>query len=226
MELCKHWTLFLASWRVNIYKPAYLNCGIKSRILYPTKTCNMKEILKKAWRNVLITGILSILFGIITLFWPGVTLTTLVWFFAFSVIAQGVSVIHGSWIARSVDKNWWVFLLLGIVYIVAGIVCFANTGLTAVYLVILMGISWLVTGVLEIYAGISLRKQIQNEGWMILGGLLSVIAGLYVVLRPGAGALALLWLIGGFSIVFGIMLIMLALRAKNWAADVRQKLAQ
>ena len=186
----------------------------------------MKEILKKAWRNVLITGILSILFGIITLFWPGVTLTTLVWFFAFSVIAQGVSVIHGSWIARDVDKNWWVFLLLGIVYIVAGIVCFANPGLTAVYLVILMGISWLVTGVLEIYAGISLRKQIQNEGWMILGGLLSVIAGLYVVLRPGAGALALLWLIGGFSIVFGIMLIMLALRAKNWAADVRQKLAQ
>ena len=186
----------------------------------------MKEILKKAWRNVLITGILSILFGVFTLLWPGVTLTSLVWIFAFSVIAQGISVIHGSWITRNVNKNWWIFLLLGIVYIVAGIVCFANPGLTAVYLVILMGISWLVTGLLEIYAAISLRKEIENEGWLILGGLLSVIAGIYVVLRPGAGALALLWLIGGFSIAFGIMLIMLALRAKNWAVNVKEKLAE
>src|SRR4249920_2668203 len=111
----------------------------------------MKEILKKAWRNVLLAGIFSILFGLLTLFWPGVTLTTLVWIFAFAVIAQGISVIHGSWVARGLDPNWWVFLLLGIVYVIAGIICFANPGLTAVYLVILMGVSWLITGVLEIY---------------------------------------------------------------------------
>jgi len=186
-------------------------------------TCNMKEILKRAWRNVLLTGIFSILFGALTLFWPGVTLTTLVWIFALAVIAQGISVIHGSWVARGLDSNWWVILLLGIVYVIAGIFCFANPGLTAVYLVILMGVSWLITGVLEIYAAISLRKQIANEGWLALSGVLSVLAGLYVILRPGAGALALVWLIGGFSITFGIVLIMLALKAKNWASDVKER---
>jgi len=185
----------------------------------------MKEVLKKAWRNVLFTGILSILFGVVTLLWPGVTLTSLIWIFAIAVIAQGISVIHGSWVARGVDRNWWVILLLGIVYVVAGIICFANPGLTAVYLVILMGVSWLITGVLEIYAAISLRKQIANEGWLALSGVISIMAGLYVVLRPGAGALALLWLIGAFSIAFGIMLIMLALKAKNWASDVRERVA-
>jgi len=183
----------------------------------------MKEILKRAWRNVLLTGIFSILFGALTLFWPGVTLTTLVWIFALAVIAQGISVIHGSWVARGLDSNWWVILLLGIVYVIAGIFCFANPGLTAVYLVILMGVSWLITGVLEIYAAISLRKQIANEGWLALSGVLSVLAGLYVILRPGAGALALVWLIGGFSITFGIVLIMLALKAKNWASDVKER---
>ena len=185
----------------------------------------MKEILKRAWRNLLFTGILSILFGIMTLIWPGVTLTTLTWIFAIAVIGQGISVIHAGWTAKNVNSNWWIFLLLGIVYVVAGIICFANPGLTAIFLVTLMGLSWLITGLLEIYAAITLRKEIQNEGWLALSGALSTLTGLYVVLRPGAGALALLWLIGGFSIAFGIVLIMLAMKAKNWASEVKTKIS-
>lgn len=183
----------------------------------------MKKVLHKAWRNILITGILSIVFGVLTFAWPGVTVTTLAWIFAFSVIAQGLSLASAGWQSRADEKNWWILLLIGIINIVAGLVCFFNPGLTAVFLVTLMGLSWLFSGVLEVYAAIKLRKEIDNEGWLILGGLLSVAAGLVVIVRPGAGALAMAWLIATYAIVFGILLILLAYKAKGWVSDVREK---
>lgn len=185
----------------------------------------MKKVLHKAWRNVLVAGILSILFGVLTYAWPGATVTTLAWIFAFSVIAQGISLASAGWQSRSEEKNWWIFLLIGIINIVAGLACFFNPGLTAVFLVTLMGLSWLFSGVLEIYAAIKLRKEIDNEGWLILGGLLSVVSGLVVIVHPGAGALAMAWLIATYAVVFGILLILLAVKAKNWVADAREKVA-
>jgi uncharacterized membrane protein HdeD (DUF308 family) len=186
----------------------------------------MKSILKKAWRNILVTGVLSIVFGILTYVWPGATVTTLAWLFAFSVIAQGISLASAGWQGRKDEKNWWIFLLLGVVNIIAGLVCFLNPGLTAVFLVTIMGFSWLFSGALEIYAAIRLRKEIENEGWLILGGVLSVIAGIFVIANPGGGALAMVWLIAAFAIVFGIFMILLALKAKNWVVNTKDKVQE
>jgi uncharacterized membrane protein HdeD (DUF308 family) len=83
-----------------------------------------------------------------------------------------------------------------------------------------MGVSWLITGLMEIYAGISLRKEITNEGWLILAGVLSVLAGLFLMFRTAEGALALIWLIAGFAIVFGIILVLLAIKAKGWVSGM------
>jgi len=186
----------------------------------------MKGILKKAWKNILFTGIFSIIFGVLTYAWPGVTVVTLAWLFAFSVIAQGISLAHAGWQGRNDEKNWWLILLLGIINIIAGVVCFTKPGMTAIFLVTLMGISWLFTGILEIYAAIRLRKEIDNEGWLILGGILSVISGLFVIARPGAGALAMTWLIATFAVVFGIFMILLALRAKKWSGKVGDRIEE
>jgi len=73
----------------------------------------MKAILKKIWGHILIWGVLSILFGIISIAWPGLTLTTLVYLFAIAVIAEGIAILAGAWQARHEDKNWWVMLLTG-----------------------------------------------------------------------------------------------------------------
>ena len=180
----------------------------------------MKAILKKIWGHILVWGVLSVLFGIISFAWPGLTLTTLVYLFAISVIAEGIAVLAGAWQARDENQNWWLMLLAGIINIVAGIICIANPGITALFFVVLMGVSWLVTGLIEIYAAISLRKEITNEGWLALAGVLSVLSGLFLIFRTEEGALALVWLIAGFAIVFGIILILLALKAKNWVGGM------
>ena len=134
----------------------------------------MKAILKKAWGHILVWGVLSILFGIISFAWPGLTLTTLVYLFAIAVIAQGIAILAGAWQAKDENKNWWVMLLTGVINIVAGVICIANPGITALFFVALMGISWLITGLMEIYAAISLRKEIVNEGWLGFFGMASV----------------------------------------------------
>ena len=180
----------------------------------------MKAILKKTWRHILIWGVLSILFGIISFAWPGLTLRTLVYLFAIAVIAEGLAVLAGAWQTKDENKNWWVMLLTGIINIVAGIICIANPGITALFFVVLIGVSWLITGLMEIYAAISLRKEITNEGWLALAGVLSVLAGLFLIFRTGEGALALIWLIAGFAIVFGIVLVLLALKAKSWVSGM------
>ena len=180
----------------------------------------MKAILKKTWGHILVWGVLSILFGIISFAWPGLTLTTLVYLFAISVIAEGIAILAGAWQAKDENKNWWLMLLTGVINIVAGIICIANPGITALFFVVLMGVSWLITGLMEIYAAISLRKEITNEGWLALAGILSVLSGLFLILRTGDGALALIWLIAGFAIVFGIILVLLALKAKSWVSGM------
>ncbi len=64
-------------------------------------------------------------------------------------------------------------------------------------------------------AAIRLRREIANEFWLILAGVISVLFGLYVILFPGSGALALIWAIGVFAILQGAVLLMLSLRLRR-----------
>jgi uncharacterized membrane protein HdeD (DUF308 family) len=106
-------------------------------------------------------------------------------------------------------------VLEGIAGLGIGIAAAVWPGITALTLVILIGAWALVTGVLEIVAAIQLRHAISNEWLLGLSGLLSVLFGLAVVIFPGAGALALVWLIGLYALVFGALLIGLGLRLRS-----------
>ena len=77
--------------------------------------------------------------------------------------------------------------------------------------------AWAVfTGILEIAAAIRLRHEIDNEWFLALGGVLSIGLGILLFLQPAAGSLALIWMIGGYALVFGVLLVILGLRLRNW----------
>jgi uncharacterized membrane protein HdeD (DUF308 family) len=124
---------------------------------------------------------------------------------------------------HALAKCWWLLLLRGIAAVVvvgllgiaAGIVTFAWPGITAIMLVLFIGAWAVVHGIFEIIGAIQLRREIDNEWMLILGGALSVLFGLIVLIAPGAGALGLIWAIGSYSIVFGILFIALALRLRK-----------
>jgi len=112
--------------------------------------------------------------------------------------------------------RWWL-ALVGVLGIVAGLLTYAWPGLTALALLTVIGVWALLYGVSEIVGAIRLRKEIDNEWLLLIHGVLAALFGLMVLVRPGAGALALIWLIASFALASGVLLIALAFRLKSIA---------
>lgn len=180
----------------------------------------MNELFSRAWWMLALRGAVALLFGILALLWPGLTLLWLVALFATYALISGVVSIVGAVKNRHSDREWWLVLLVGLVSAGAGIIAILHPAMTALLLVLLMGANALVTGVLDIVTAIRLRKVIEHEWLLILAGLVSVVFGLFVFLFPGAGALALVWLISAHAIAIGILLLALAFRARGWSRHV------
>ena len=111
-------------------------------------------------------------------------------------------------------ERWWSPVLKGLAGIVAGVLAFVWPALTALALLYLIAAWAIVTGVLELVAAVHLHRA-HGEWLFVLNGILSVLFGLFVIVWPGAGVLTLLWMIGVYAIVFGVVLLVLAARLRN-----------
>jgi len=177
---------------------------------------HLDAILARTWWVLLLRGIIAIAFGLLTWFQPGISLAALVLLFGAYVLADGILGVWAALAGRKNNEDWWVMLLWGLVGIGVGIVALLAPGITALALLFYIAIWAIATGIMEIVAAIRLRKVIKGEWWLILSGLASVVFGVLVMVRPGAGALALLWLIAAYAIIFGVLMVILAFKAHSF----------
>lgn len=162
------------------------------------------------WWVLLLRGIAAVLFGILAYRWPGLTLVALIFLYGAYALVDGVTAIFVAGSARA----WWM-VFAGVLGIIAGVLTFIFPGITAFWLLILIA-SWaVVRGLFEIVTAIQLRKELTNEWMLILGGIFSIIFGVLLFLNPAAGALTMVWLIGAYTLVFGIMMIVLSFRLRG-----------
>jgi uncharacterized membrane protein HdeD (DUF308 family) len=177
-------------------------------------------ILRGNWIMLLLRGLAAIAFGIVVWLMPGISLTALVMLFGAYSLTDGIL---GVWVAiagRKEHDDWWVLLLGGLLGIMVGVFTFLAPGLTAIALLFYIAIWAIATGVLEIVAAIRLRKEIQGEWLLILGGLASVVFGVLLMAHPATGALAVLWMIAFYAIVFGVLLLILSFKARRFEKTV------
>lgn len=173
------------------------------------------ERLRDEWGWIALRGVCALIFGLLALVLPGATLAVLVILWGCYALMDGVLALVAGVRMRENGKPLWSLIIVGLLGIAAGIVTFFWPGLTALTLIFIIG-SWAIAiGLFQIIAAVRLRKQIQGEWLHALSGLLSIVFGLAVVLRPGAGAIALAWLIGWFAIFFGVMLLVMAFRLRK-----------
>ena len=179
------------------------------------------EALARYWWVVVLRGVLAIALGVLAFVWPVVTLTSLVIVFGAYALVDGVFALLSA-VRGGGAEPWWLLVLEGGVGIGIGVLTLVAPGITALALLFYIAIWAIATGVLEIAAALALRKEIEGEWLLVLGGLVSVAFGALLIARPGAGALAVLWLIGGYAIAFGALLVLLGfkLRRRTGAASV------
>lgn len=182
----------------------------------------MLQVMSQNWWVVLVRGSAAILFGIALLLAPVIALLTLVLLWSAYALVDGILAVISGFRSREMNRNWWVIVLEGVVSVIAGIGAFLYPGITALVMLYIIAAWALITGILKIMAAIQLRKEIEGEFWLGLGGLASIVFGVLLILNPGAGILSVLTIVAAYAIVFGTLLIFLAFRLKGFAADALQ----
>jgi uncharacterized membrane protein HdeD (DUF308 family) len=168
------------------------------------------------WWTFVVRGIAAILFGVLTFLWPGITLTALVLLFGAYALIDGVLSIVGAITKQRGRGRWWALVLKGVFGIIAAGVTVVFPGLAALALLYVIAAWALVTGAFEVAAAISLRKYLEKEWLLALGGVLSIMFGILLMVFPGAGALALVLWIGAYMFVAGCLLVVLGLKLRTW----------
>jgi uncharacterized membrane protein HdeD (DUF308 family) len=176
--------------------------------------------LARNWGWIVLRGVVAILFGIFAFIRPGITLSVLVLVWGIYAFADGLLALFAAFKIRDEGRPLWPLIIVGLLGVAAGIATFMVPGMTAIVLLAFIA-GWAVAmGVFQIVAAIRLRKVITNEWLMGLSGLLSVAFGVLMFARPGAGALAVVWIIGWYAILFGLTLVTLGFRLKGLVAHV------
>jgi uncharacterized membrane protein HdeD (DUF308 family) len=176
----------------------------------------MIDSLTRNWWLVALRGLVAILFGLAAFVWPGMTLTALIYLFgAFALVGGAFAIAAALW-AAGAGQRFWALLLDGVLGVVAGVIAFAYPGITALALLYVIAFWAIVSGVAEIAAAIELRRVITNEWLLGLAGLASIVLGVLLVAFPREGALSVLWVIGAYALIFGVLQIALAFRLRSF----------
>ncbi len=181
-----------------------------------SQAATMVHTLKLNWWLLALRGLVAVLFGVLAFMWPGATLITLVWLFgAFALVNGILSLVLAAKTPKGYPKVGSL-IFGGLLGILAGLLAFVMPGITALGLLILIAAWAIVTGIMELVAAVRLRKIINNEWLLVLAGIASVVFGVLLLFQPAAGALVLIWWIGAWALLFGILLMILAFRMRNW----------
>jgi uncharacterized membrane protein HdeD (DUF308 family) len=175
----------------------------------------MTTVLARNWWALALRGVLAVLFGLIAFLMPGITLAAIVLLFGAYAVVDGIFAIIAAVRAAERHERWWSLALQGVVDILAGIIAFVWPAATALALLFLVAFWAIVTGVLEIVAAVRLRREIQGEWLLILSGILSVAFGGVLLALPAAGILVIVWWIGAYAIVAGVVMIALAFKLRG-----------
>jgi uncharacterized membrane protein HdeD (DUF308 family) len=173
----------------------------------------LREILRQNWWMIAIRGVLGILFGLVALFLPGITMLSLVLVFAAYMLVDGAFCTYAAFKAMRQRERWGWLLLQGLASIAAAVIAVIWPGITVIAFVILIAAWAIVSGCLMLAAAYRLDKE-HGRWWLVFSGVVSLLYGALLVIAPVIGAIVLTWWIGAFSLVFGVLLLALAFKLR------------
>ncbi len=184
-----------------------------------TKEINLQQMIGNFRTMFLFRGLAAVLFGILTLVWPKLSLTVLVLLFGVFAVIGGITAVAAA--LRNTEMPGWGFLLFeGILGILAGVVALVWPGITALAFLFLLATWAIITGILEIVAPLSFPMSGWRALLSVLTGLVSIVFGVLIAAQPSSGLLAVVWLIGVYAIVAGVMYIVVYFESRSLTSSL------
>lgn len=185
-----------------------------NRPIPPTGLPPILTSLSAHWGWLIARGLAAIIFGVLAIAMPRLTVLTLalVWG-AYAIVDGAFALIYG---ARGGGKRRWTYIIIGLIGVIAGLVAFFWPGETAIILVMIIGFWAFFTGIFEIIYAIQYRHAIAHPWAVGISGLLSAVVGFVFAMFPGAGALSLIWVIAAYAILYGILMIVAGFQLRRW----------
>ncbi len=172
--------------------------------LQETLSNTAREVLDLWWWWI-VKGILAVVFGVAAWVWPELTLTTLIWILGAYIVADGIMDLIGVFTFK--DLSWGRRILIalwGVAQIIGGIVIWFAPGIGALTLMVILGVWSLAVGIFLVVSAFTSDGHLMNPWIQAILGVLGAIVGIYLVIEPGKGALASVWVLGVLAIVYGI----------------------
>lgn len=174
----------------------------------------MIEAIASKWWLLLLRGLAAIIVGIIAFIQPGSALIALVLVLgAYSFIAGVIALMAAA--AGVAGDRWWALLLEGVIGVVAALLIWSWPIASTIAFVYFVAAWLILTGIVQIAAGVQLRDVISTEWLYILGGLISIAFGVWVFRSPAQGAIATAFLFGWYFLLYGILQTAVAFRLRS-----------
>ncbi len=183
----------------------------------------MANTLKQTWWTLLLRGITAILFALLLLFAPGLTLATglfsFVILFGIYALIEGIATIVGSLMTR--EGQWFLLLVFGVISVIAGLAALANPlwfgVMTYIVMIYIVAFRSIAGGVVEMFAAWRLRRDIDNEWLLALNGLFAFLFGLILLRRPITGIEVLVLITSFYLLIAGTVQVILGFKARGWS---------
>lgn len=200
--------------------PAYCKTN-KEHIVQTSPVARFEQSLAGQWGWIAMRGIIAILFSILALAWPLLTLWVLAILWGAFALTDGIFSFVTAWNLHKKGFRWWTYLLTGVVGVAAGLITFFWPIITAIVLVYIIAFWAIFLGVSEIAAAIRLRREIRGEWLLILAGIISILFGLLIFFRPiPQGVLAIAWLVSAYAFITGVLYLALAFKVRKFSKTV------
>ncbi|MDQ1309344.1 MAG: hypothetical protein QG601_613 [Pseudomonadota bacterium] len=183
-----------------------------------------QALVKRAWWVFIVGGVAMVVFGVLAFASPGIALFALATFFAASVLVDGVSNIVGSLQNREKD-GWWILLLMGLLGAVVGAYALFNPPLSIMAFILIVAFEAMLLGAFLIMLGYKVRKTTSREWLLYLTGGLSILFGILVIANPIAGSRTIVYVIASWSLMIGILKVAVGLKVRKLPDAVREKIA-
>jgi uncharacterized membrane protein HdeD (DUF308 family) len=179
----------------------------------------MQQLIGNFRTMFLVRGIAAILFGILALVWPKLTLYVLVLLFGVFAVITGITAVVAA-LRSTHEQGWGLLLFEGILGILAGAVALVWPNITALAFLYLLAAWAILTGILEIVAPLSFPMSGGRALLSVLAGVVSIVFGILIAAQPASGLLAVVWLIGVYAIVFGIMYVVMYFQSRSLQSEL------